>query len=66
MTMSERKRFRVKRGRAKSDPEKAVLPTIIFAEMVGVRAKVRAIAFGWWDFHITVLWSRAKDNPHAD
>jgi len=48
-------------ARAKNDPEKMVLPGIIFTRKHGNGLSVYGLAAGWWDFHITLLWSRSHD-----
>lgn len=51
-------------GRAKDDPEKAVLPALIFTAKTDGGISAYALSLGWWDFHITLLWSRR--NPAHD
>lgn len=45
--------FRVSAGKASSDPEKCVLPAIIYASNKSETNRVRVIAFGWWDWHVS-------------
>ena len=53
-------RVRVKAGRAVNDPEKMVIPGIIYASRRSDTRTARILAFGWWDWHISVLWSRVN------
>lgn len=50
-------RFRFKAGRAVSDPEKLVLPGILYASRRDESLIVRLIAIGWWDWHISLLFA---------
>lgn len=49
-------------GREKDDPEKAVLPALIFCvqEIDGKRGA--ALSIGWWDFYarVAVIWSAGR------
>lgn len=38
-----------------SDPEKAVLPAVLFCRSQDGAARGFALAFGWWDYHLTLL-----------
>ena len=49
--------MRVVAGRAVNDPEKAVLPAIIWTAKHGAAASVYALTLGWWDWHVTLLSS---------
>ena len=53
--------MRIVASRARNDPEKMVLPGIIFTTKSGPQLSVYGLAIGWWDFHITLLWSRRHD-----
>jgi len=45
-------------GRASHDPEKSILPTIIFVNTnhpeYNDRHRGFIVAFGWWDLHLTL------------
>lgn len=52
-------KFRFIASRSKKDPEKAILPTIIFINtnhksFKEVRHKGFMIVFGWWDYSIKI------------
>lgn len=52
--------FKVSAGRYKSDPEKAVLPTIIYCSDTHNSRTGHVLAFGWWDFAIRFFFMREK------
>lgn len=60
--------MKVRFGRARHDPEKAVLPAIIWTRAGDHQLAAYALSFGWWDFHVTLMWSRRSPspNPHGD
>lgn len=45
-------------SRSKDDPEKAVLPAMIWASKTAGGLAAYSLSVGWWDWHITLLWSR--------
>ena len=52
-----KKCFYIKVGRNKADPEKTVLPTILFINtnneaFTDVRHRGFMLCFGWWDFAV--------------
>jgi hypothetical protein len=55
-------RFRIKAGRAISDPEKLVTPGILYASKRGPDLTLRLVAVGWWDWHVSLLlaWRQAQ------
>lgn len=54
--MNKRSGVRLIAGRAVGDPEKAVLPVIMWTSVGNGRAVACALSLGWWDFHVTVAW----------
>lgn len=58
-----RLRFRCTYGKARKDPEKMVLPGIIFSSNQGHGAKAFVIAAGWWDYHVSLLCGWAATTP---
>jgi hypothetical protein len=50
-------RFRIRYGKARKDPEKAVLPALVYTSIGGDGITVRAISIGWWDSHVTLSWA---------
>jgi len=50
-------RIRIKRGKS-NDPEKMVLPGIVFCHRAFANVCGFALAVGWWDYHITLLFTR--------
>lgn len=44
--------------RSIEDSEKAVLPAIIWTTKAAGGLRAYALSLGWWDWHLTVLWSR--------
>ena len=51
-------RIRFMASRAVEDPEKMVLPGIIFATKKDEHAQVWVVAAGWWDWSVKVLIAR--------
>lgn len=53
--------FRITAGRASSDPEKCVLPAIIFATAEVKSTRACVVALGWWDWNVSFRfgWERA-------
>lgn len=52
--------MRIKCGRAVNDCEKMVTPGILYASKSDGSLSVHLIAIGWWDFHVSFMWSRGK------
>lgn len=50
--------MKIRFGRARSDPEKAVLPAIIWTHVGDDQRAAYALSIGWWDFHVTLAWIR--------
>ncbi len=50
-------RFSLKAGRAKTDPEKLVTPGILYASARNDERTAHLVAVGWWDWHISLLFS---------
>lgn len=48
------KKVTINWGRKKEEPEKAVLPTIIFIHLKKDYGEGFAIALGWWDYSIQI------------
>lgn len=53
-------KLRLVAGRTINDPEKTVLPALIWMTKGAGSLKVYGLAIGWWDWHITLLWSRRR------
>lgn len=47
-------------GRAKDDPEKAVLPALVYASEREGRVSVHMLALGWWDWSVSIRWHRKE------
>lgn len=60
--------MKIRFGRARNDPEKAVLPALILTRAGDTQLRACALSIGWWDFHVTLMWSRRlpSPNPHGD
>jgi len=52
-----RPRIKIKAGKS-SDPEKMVLPGMLFCRSEQDGAKGFALAVGWWDYHVTLLFAQ--------
>jgi hypothetical protein len=52
--------MKVKCGRAKADPEKAVLPAIVWCKSQVEHVTGYAICLGWWDWYIAFTWASNK------
>jgi hypothetical protein len=52
--------MRIGCGRAVNDPEKLITPAILYASKSGDALTAHIIAIGWWDFHVTFMWSRDR------
>ena len=62
-------RLRLFAGRATHDPEKMVLPGIIYVSKRDEVATAYALVFGWWDFHIGAILAVCaylKEQHHAE
>jgi hypothetical protein len=62
-------RLRLFAGRATHDPEKMVLPGIIYVSKRDEVATAYALVFGWWDFHIGAILAvrdYLKENNHVE
>lgn len=49
--------LRVRCARARNDPEKMVLPGVIFCGKGDDQLYVFVIAFGWWDYHVSFIFA---------
>jgi hypothetical protein len=66
-------KIRIRAGRSEADPEKAVLPALIWASKRDDVAAAYSMTFGWWDFYVGILWgylvarsaSHPTGGPHA-
>lgn len=50
--------FKVSASRAVNDPEKAVLPAIIWTRVTGDNLTAYALSAGWWDWSVSLMWAR--------
>jgi hypothetical protein len=55
--------MRIKCGRAVNDPEKLVAPGILYASKSDATLTVHLIAIGWWDWHISFMWTQGYVTP---
>lgn len=52
--------MRIDIGRSQNDPEKLIIPGLVYANRSDGRSTAHIIAVGWWDFHVSFMWSRGK------
>lgn len=55
--------MRVEFHRSTDDPEKLVLPGIVYCRKANDVHSVHVIALGWWDYHVSLFWNRRLRKP---